>query len=200
MPTMPQGKDQLDLALSRELRSGERVLWQGRQLARVSIRAFGIYLFAIPWTAFALFWTTMASWGASEMQSETGFLSWAFPLFGVPFILIGVGMLSMPFVPLFRKDKVLFAVTNQRVIEISIGRGIKTKSVPARRIGHIERYETRDGSGSLKIAVSVGTDSDGDKHTEHFELGEVADVLGAHNQAASIGQRAAESLASNPTD
>ena len=69
--------DPLDLALKRELRSGERVIWKGHQLARISAKAFGIYLFAIPWTAFALFWTMMASWGASEMQHETGFLSWA---------------------------------------------------------------------------------------------------------------------------
>ena len=163
-----------------------------RQIARVSGKGFGIYFFAIPRTAFALFWTTMASWGASEMQDETGFLSWAFPLFGVPFILIGLGMLSAPFLPLFNKGKVVFAVTNQRIIRLRLGRKLDVNSVPARRIGHIERNENRDGSGTLKIAISVGTDSDGDKHTEYFELGEVENVLEAHDEVAELGRRVAE--------
>lgn len=192
MPSNPMGQDSLDLALRREMRSGERVAWQGRQIARIALAGFGIYFFAIPWTAFALFWTTMASWGASEMQEDTGLLSWAFPLFGVPFILIGLGMLSAPFLPLFNKGKVIFAVTNQRILRIRVGRKLDIKSVPARRIGQIERSENRDGSGSLKIAVRVGTDSDGDKHTEDFELGEVEDVLGAHDEIAELGRRSAE--------
>ena len=188
MPPAVSGPDPLDLALKREMRSAERVLWQGRQLARVSSKGFGLYFFAIPWTAFALFWTAMAGWGASEMQEDTGFLSWAFPLFGLPFILIGLAMMSAPFLPLFNKGKVAFAVTNQRLIRIRLGRKLDVKSVPARRIGHIERTEGRDGAGTLKIAVSVGTDSDGDRHTEYFELGEVQDVLRAHDEVAELGR------------
>ena len=192
MPSGPMGQDALDLALKREMRTGERVVWQGRQIARVSGKGFGLYFFAIPWTAFALFWTAMASLGAREMQSETGFLSWAFPLFGVPFILIGLAMLSAPFLPLFDRGKVIFAVTNQRVLKIRLGRKLDIKSVPGRRIGQIERNENRDGSGRLKIAVRVGTDNDGDRHTEDFELGEVEDVLGAHDEIADLGRRSAE--------
>jgi len=188
MPPVVSGPAPLDLALKREMRSGERVLWQGRQIARLSSKSFGIYLFAIPWTAFALFWTAMVSWGASEMQSETGALSWAFPLFGVPFIVIGLGMMSAPFLPLFNKRKVAFAVTNQRLIRIRLGRKLDIKSIPARRIGHIERTEGHDGTGTLKIAVSVGLDSDGDRHTEYFEIGEVHDVLGAHDEVAELGR------------
>ena len=194
-PSMISG-DPLDLALKRELRSGERVLWEGRQLARISGKAFGIYFFAIPWTAFALFWTMMASWGASEMQDETSFLSWAFPLFGVPFILIGLGMLSTPFLPLLQKNKVLYAVTSQRVLRIQVGRKSEVKSVPARRLGMVERSEGRDGRGSLKIAINVGTDSDGDATTEYFEIGEVEDVRGAHDHLAAMSRAAAERLSS----
>jgi hypothetical protein len=196
MPPVSAGPDPLDLALSREMRSGERILWQGRQIARVASSGFRIYFFAIPWTAFALFWTAMASLGASEMQGETGPLSWAFPLFGVPFILIGLGMLSAPFLPLFNKSKIVFAVTNQRLIRIRLGRKLATRSVPARQIGHVERSENRDGSGTLKIAVNVGTDNDGDRHTEYFEIDEVQDVIGAHDEIAELGRRAADHASS----
>lgn len=191
MDRMDFSQDPLELALDRELRRNERVLWQGKQIARISPKGFGMYFFAIPWTAFALFWTAMASLGASEMDDGAGPLAWAFPLFGLPFILIGLGMLSVPFLPLFMKGKVLFAVTSERVLKLTLRRSLDVKSVPARRIGQIERSERRDGSGSLRLAVSIGTDSDGDSQTEHFEIGEVPDVLTAHDRIAEIGRIAA---------
>lgn len=180
--------DPLSLALSRELREGERVLWQGRQIARLSLKSFLIYGFAIPWTAFSLMWTFFASYGAVEMQEEAGFLSWAFPLFGLPFILIGFGMLAMPFMPLWRKGRVLYAVTSERVLEIVLGRGLNVQAVPAERIGLVKREEFRDGTGTLKLAVNIGRDSDGDPKTEEFTLGEVADVLTAQDRIAEIGK------------
>ncbi len=191
MDRMDFSQSPLELALRRELRRSERVLWQGEQIARISPKGFAMYFFAIPWTAFALFWTAMASVGASEMDDGAGLLAWAFPLFGLPFILIGLGMLSVPFLPLFQKGKVLYAVTNERVLKLTLRRRLDVKSVPARRIGPIERSERRDGSGSLKLTVNVRTDSDGGKQTEYFEIGEVADILSAHDRIAEIGRNAA---------
>lgn len=171
----------LEIALSRELRDGERVMWRGPQIGRVSMKAFGMYIFAVPWTAFALLWVAMASAGvaSSEVEGWASLFSWAFPLFGLPFVAVGLGMLSMPFLPLWEGGKVLFAVTNKRALRLRLGRTLDIKSCPANRIGQIEREERRDGSGSLKLAVSVGRDSDGDKTVEHFEIGEIADVFGA---------------------
>ncbi len=183
--------DPIELALTRELRKGERVVWRGRQLGRLPSKGFGIYLFAIPWTAFAIFWTFMASIGASELSSETGRLTWAFPLFGVPFIIVGLAMLGGPFLPLIQSGKVIYAVTDQRVLRVQVGRKISVKSLPARRVGLIERSERRDRTGSLRIAVGVSTDSDGDKTVDYFDLGDVHDVLGAHDAAAELGAAAA---------
>jgi len=42
MPGYDLAPDPLNLALSRELREGERVLWQGRQIARLSLKSFAI--------------------------------------------------------------------------------------------------------------------------------------------------------------
>lgn len=189
MATIGFAGNALELALSRELRRGERVVWQGSQIARLSMRAFGLYVFAVPWTAFALFWTAMASAGVSTIENDAGVLAWAFPLFGVPFILVGLAMMSAPFMPLFHKGKVLYAITSERVLKIRLGRSLDVISVPADRIGLVERHEGRDGSGSIKLAISVGRDSDGDKQTEHFELGEVADVMTAHDRIAELRER-----------
>ena len=43
----------------------------------------------------------------------------------------------------------------------------------------IQRFEKRDGSGRLQLAVKIGKDSDGDRQTDYFEIGNVADVMGA---------------------
>ena len=50
----------------------------------------------------------------------------------------------------------------------------------------IRRRELRDGSGTLDLAVKVGTDSDGDRQTEHFSIGTVADVMGAQQAIERI--------------
>lgn len=194
-------QDSLSMALGRELRTGERVMWQGRPIRRLSLKSFGMYAFAIPWTAFALFWTAMASLGAGSVaEKDVGLLAWAFPLFGLPFVLIGFGMLAIPFAPLFYSGRVLYAATNQRLIELTLWRSLNVKSVPARRIGMIDRNERRDGSGTLKIAISIGTDSDGDKTIEHFKIGEISDVKRVHELIAEIGRRAIEDRRRQPMD
>ena len=184
----------LKLALERELDRGETVSWSGMQLGKIAKMSFGIYLFAIPWTAFAVFWTAMASVGVSSSADtdDIGLLAWAFPAFGLPFVLVGLAMLSVPFVPLWQKGKVLYAVTNKRVLKLSLGRRLDVKAVPAERLGMVERNENFRGEGSLKLAINVGRDSDGDKTTEHFVLGEVKDVMGAHEAVRALrGERRA---------
>ncbi len=180
-PSDAARRNQLLLALDRELRDDEQVLWQAMQLARLERQSFGMYFFAIPWTAFALLWTTVAAAGVSTIGSEgPGWIAWAFPLFGLPFILVGLGMLAAPFTPWLQQGRVLYAITNQRVLRLSLHRELVVKALPAGRIGLIERRESRDGTGVLKMAVKVGKDSDGDARTEFFEVGRIADVMGAH--------------------
>lgn len=169
------------MALERDLRDDEQVLWQAMQLPRLEARGFGVYLFAIPWTAFAIMWTTFAVAGAANMADDgPGLIIWAFPLFGLPFILAGCAMMAMPWLPLIMQGRVLFAITNQRVLRISIARDLTVKSLTAERIGLVERRESRDGSGILRLAAKIGRDSDGDARTEYFEVGRIAEVMEAH--------------------
>lgn len=182
--------NRLHLALERELAGDEHVLWQDAQASRLEARAFLIYIFAIPWTGFALMWTAFAAAGASHMGKEGfGWLGWAFPLFGVPFILVGLGMLAVPWIPLFQKGRVLYVVTDRRVLRLSLGRELVVKTLPGSRIGLVERRESRDGTGLLKLAARVGEDSDGDARTEYFEVGRIADVKGAHDAIDALARR-----------
>lgn len=181
---------QLRAALERELGPEEVVLWHGWQLARLDPRMFGIYLFAVPWTAFSLAWTGIALGAVASMGDEgPGILAWAFPLFGLPFVAVGCWMLARPFVPLWERGRVLYVVTDRRVLKLALGRTLEVSAVPADRIGPARRSESRDGAGTLSLAVRIGRDSEGDRQTEQFVIGAVADVMGAQSAIARIAAR-----------
>jgi hypothetical protein len=182
-----QTTTRLRAALERELGPDELVQWHGWQLGRIEPRMFGIYIFAIPWTVFSLGWTGIAATAVASMGDEgPGLIAWAFPLFGLPFIAVGAWMLSRPFVPLIEKGRVLYVVTDKRVLKLSLGRELEVNAVPADRIGPAERREARDGTGMLRLAVRIGKDSEGDRQPEHFVIGAVADVAGAQQAIGRI--------------
>ncbi len=170
----------LRLALERELGPDETVQWHGWQLGRIDPRAFLSYVFAVPWTVFSLAWTGIAAGAvAASGQTGLGLFAWAFPLFGLPFVAVGGWMLSRPFVPLWERGRVLYVATDRRVLKLCIGRALSIKTVPADRIGLVQRSERTDGTGTLSLAVRIGRDSDGDRQTESFDIGPVADIMGA---------------------
>lgn len=174
----------LELALSRELADGERVVWQGMKLARVEPKGFAIYLFAIPWTAFALFWMSMASLGVS--QSGAGLLGWAFPLFGLPFVLIGLGMMATPFLSFFQRGRVLFAVTDQRVLKLSLGRELTVNSVPPDKISEAVRHESSDGTGRIDLSLTKDVTGYNGKRSRKMDFGRVEDVFAAYQAITAL--------------
>ncbi len=73
---------------------GEKIVWQDRPDARISFagRAPMQMIMGVFFTGFALFWIVQASW----ITSHDGFPAFArfFPLFGIPFVLVGLKMLG----------------------------------------------------------------------------------------------------------
>jgi hypothetical protein len=161
----------LQAELDRELASGERVLWAGQPSPKRYTRgSWGLVLFGIPWTAFAVFWTTMAFVGTRAIPGNNAMASgfrWFFPLFGVPFILIGLGMLSAPWWGRRKAAGVFYAITDRRALISEPGwRGARTvKSFAAGDLQSIERTENADGSGDLVFSRRSWRDSDGDRRT-----------------------------------
>jgi hypothetical protein len=78
-----------DSSVQRELNSGERLLWQGRPRRGVRLRSSDAFLipFSLLWGGFAIFWESMALFTVPKNAGQVG---WAFPLFGVPFVVIGL--------------------------------------------------------------------------------------------------------------
>ena len=172
---------ELDAILRRELMTGERIVWNGQPNPRKLYAAFAIWLFAIPWTAFALFWEAMALlmlWGGTTKTPAV--ITWSFgivfPLFGLPFIIIGFYMLAMPFKAIAKAKRTVFALTDRRVLRVTAGQTREAESVMLGQIGPISVKVGSDGYGTLRIQTGISIDSDGDRVTERFEIAGVPDV------------------------
>ncbi len=163
-------EQELRAIASPELRGGEQILWTGRPDPKRGRLTFGIWLFAIPWTAFSLFWVFMATgglWSATSSNAEKGSL-WTqvvFGLFGLPFVLIGFGMLLSPFFGIRKLRATGYYITSDRMLTITTGKVREVKSVPISSVSEIIRRERKDGSGDLVFQIRTERDSDGDRVT-----------------------------------
>ncbi len=170
----------LDASLRRELVTGERILWSAQPRAYRLKGGFGVWLFAVPWTLFALFWESMSllPWMAETKTPSA--ITWSFgiimPIFGLPFIFVGLWMLWQPIGAMRQAGRTLYALTTRRVIRLVEGRKRELHSVLIEQIGPISRKEARDGTGHLHIQTHSHLDSDGDRTTEKFSVLGVPDV------------------------
>lgn len=174
METQTMPPPELDSILRRELLPGERLLWSGRPDPSRLRAVFAIWFFAVPWTAFALFWEAMAllPWMASS-HTPLG-IQWSFgiifPLFGLPFIGIGLGMLWMPFKARRKAAQTIYGLTDRRMLRVTAGSKRESASVLIGQMGPIDVTADANGYGTLRIQTGTRLDSDGDKVTERFEV------------------------------
>lgn len=174
--------DEVDPRIQGELRNGESLIWWGVPEPRAYSRAMRpVFWFGIPWTLFALFWIAAASlmlgMGGDGMKDADGpmIIFRFFPLFGIPFVLIGIGMLTSPFWVRRLARRACYGLTDQRVI-IRRHRwlsGIEVRSYTSEQLGKMVRREFPDGTGDLIFEqyVEHGTDSDGHRTTRTIEHG-----------------------------
>jgi len=141
-----------ETALS-QLDAGEHLLWSGApDPGRLALQALPAMLFGVPFTAFAAFWMTMAfrMTGAGSHPASPGPF---FALFGLPFLLIGLAILTSPLWTYLGAQRTVYAVTEHRALIIS---GLGTRGVQSfthADIGDLERFERADGSGDLYFAA-----------------------------------------------
>ncbi len=160
-----------------ELSPGETLLWAGQPSpGRVARQGIIPMLFGIPFTAFALFWTAAAGGfaflaGGAAQSFSGGNGAFAapfllFPLFGLIFVVAGVGLLLSPLWLSLGAKRTLYAVTNKRVI-VWNGRvfgGVTVRSLSPAQLGDRARTEAGDGSGDLVFprAATLSTYQDTD--------------------------------------
>ena len=157
-----------------ELQDAEKITWIGQPIPRrFGMRSLPIVLFGIPWTAFALFWIAGAS-GFQIPDFKDGFDF--FPLFGIPFVLVGFGMLSSPFWMRRKAKKTAYVLTNNRAIVFDGGFATTVRSFGPDRLTDLRRTQRPDGSGDLVFERKLSYDTDGDRRSTDIGFFAVPEV------------------------
>jgi hypothetical protein len=178
--------------IDNELQPGERIRWVEQPIPRFFTPAsIGSFLFGIPWTSFAIFWMCGASGFKLPDLREGLQPQHLFALFGIPFVLVGFGMLSSPLWVWQAARKTVYLITDKRAILIQGGGSTTIRSYLPDQLMDIYRKERDDRTGDVVISIRRWKDSDGDNRSEEIGfLGvrnprEVENILNqlAHNNA-----------------
>jgi hypothetical protein len=172
-----------------ELEPGESLRWVEQPIpSRAARSVVPVMLFAIPWTAFSVFWIAMAARGAAHSAGPFRL----FPLFGTPFLLIGLGMLSSPFWAARMAKRTVYAVTDRRalVIQGRIGRGESVRTFEPEKLGELRREQQADGSGNLVFGEDVGVGSNGRRYVTSYGFMAVPNVREAEEQVRALARNA----------
>ena len=137
----------------------EHFLWAGRPDPRRFFAPVDVFLvpFSLFWLAFAIFWEVGA---LTAVLSSPGLepVALLFPLFGVPFVAIGLYMAVGRFVvKARRRRRTHYALTNRRVLAVDTRDSGPT--VQALFLDQIPAVNTRvraDGSGTLTFGQPSG--------------------------------------------
>jgi len=144
---------QAEQEINRQLDPGEGLLWSGvPSPARMALSALPATAMGIPFSGFAAFWIYMAFTMTSKSRSTPGGPWNLFPLFGLPFLLIGLGMLTAPLWAFLGAGRTLYAVTNKRALIISTLFSTSVRSYTHSEISELQRVERTGGSGDLYFA------------------------------------------------
>lgn len=142
-----------------ELQSGETLYWTGTaDPSRAAISALPAAIFGIPFAGFALFWTSQAYHATSTLtrSANNSFVNGfkVFPIFGLPFLLVGLGIVLAPLWAFLKAGSTVYAVTNQRVMIISGNTSRAVKSITSADIAGVDHRERPDGSGDIAIQTT----------------------------------------------
>jgi hypothetical protein len=133
------------------LEPGETVLWAGQPKPGFSFSWLDIpgLIFGLVFSSFAIFWITMALQGVSKSKNP-GPPFFLFPLFGLPFLLIGLyvafGRLLLANA---RRKHIFYVLTDRRALIRSGKRTITTRILPLATLQDFTLRERPDGTGDI---------------------------------------------------
>ena len=139
------------------MRPHERLVWADRPTpSGRGTPALGRVAFGLLFGGFAVFWTS-AAWLMTRGVSSGAFGVF-FPLFGVPFIAVGAGMVVAGIRSWREGGGTVYALSDQRVLIISGGRARTVRSLDLTAIRGVERAGGVGGSGTISLLIE-GTDA-----------------------------------------
>jgi hypothetical protein len=148
----------VQLCAQSELQGGESLLWSGpADPGRSAMSALPAALFGILFAGFAFFWMSTAYRGTHNAANHHNALASGFsvfPLFGLPFLVIGIGMTLAPLGVYLKGRNGVYAVTNRRVMLITGTTSRSVKSIIPSDIAEVDHRERPDGSGDVLIRTN----------------------------------------------
>lgn len=143
-PARPAGQDPAAL-LQRQLAPGEQLVWWGQPKKLHGPRGGMQKLFAVVFLAFACFWEV----SALQALFVGGVFGAIFPLFGIPFIVVGLKMLFPGLGASRRLSRTAYGVTTRRAIAVSGGR---VTAWDLDSVTSVEKFYYPDGTGDLVLS------------------------------------------------
>ncbi len=122
------------------------MLWTGQPQQRIVFRGTDFFMvpFSVLWCGFAIFW----EWSVLQAPKAPGF----FPLFGIPFVAIGLYIvIGRFFVEEKQRSKTFYAVTNERILIISGVLARRVKSLALRTLSDLSLSEISGGKGTISF-------------------------------------------------
>jgi hypothetical protein len=142
------------MSLMQSLVSGEKVLWQGVPGRGIRFRRSDLFLipFGLFFFGFAIFWETGALSSVGNARNAPPGFSVMFPLFGIPFILVGLYMVVGRFFwDAYCRRHSTYLLTNRRALIETNAFGRKLTSIILGDLPAVSLEERRDGSGSVVL-------------------------------------------------
>jgi hypothetical protein len=139
--------------LEMELAPSERLLWAGQPKRGIRFTAEDFFLipFGFAWLGFSIFWT-MTALRASEVPKVPA-LKYVFPLFGVPFILVGVYLaFGRYWFDARRRSRTWFGISDRRILTLKEG---KKRGVEAVEINTASEAELSAALTRIRLASGV---------------------------------------------
>ncbi len=145
----------MDTSIQNQLLPGEEILWEGRPRisSGINLGNIGQSVFGLFWLGFSLFWTITAFLMTRAIPGNDPtamFFKIFFPLFGLPFIAIGVFIVFIN--PMKKKNSTIntsYYLTDQRLIIYNNGSSPVFNSVFIKNSGTVQLIENRDGTGNI---------------------------------------------------
>jgi hypothetical protein len=140
---------------------GERLLWSGQPRQGLLLQASDIFVipFSLMWGGFAIFWETIAIWGVTSDDHPNHQAVWFMPLWGIPFVVIGLYMIfGRFFFDAATRKKTYYGLTNQRLIILKTLFNRNVASFDVATMTNLNLVERGDRSGDILIGSPASTD------------------------------------------
>lgn len=153
MPNQAQLASELQAFVQAELRSGENIVWLGQPNPSLSARR------ALPKVWLGIIWSVFNGFGALGIFTDPRHGNIKVPLvFVLVFVMqvcsllilaFGVYMISYPYWAMRRARRIVYVITDRRVIQIESRRHLAVNSYLPDELLKLECRESKDGSGDI---------------------------------------------------